>query len=132
MQYGEAYRECHNCLLYSTRLSTRSRIAVLPNSAGIWTGASVVDMKKPISKKFLAMLKPRVPNVDQNLLHQCSMLPKGVVVYCKPLFRDAACVVEYLERYTHRVAIFNHRIVNADHDTVFSSGAIIGTAAVGK
>ena len=30
--------------------------------------------------------------------------------YCKPPFKDAACVVEYLGRYTHRVAISNNRI----------------------
>lgn len=34
------------------------------------------------------------------------------VVYCKPPFRNAGRVLEYLGRYTHRVAIANSRIVS--------------------
>lgn len=34
------------------------------------------------------------------------------VVYCKPPFKTAATVVEYLGRYTHRVAISNNRILD--------------------
>lgn len=37
---------------------------------------------------------------------------KEWVVYCKPPFKTAATVVEYLGRYTHRVAISNHRILD--------------------
>lgn len=37
---------------------------------------------------------------------------KEWVVYCKPPFKTAACVVEYLGRYTHRVAISNNRILS--------------------
>ena len=43
---------------------------------------------------------------------------KEWVVYCKPPFKNAACVVEYLGRYTHRVAISNKRIINIEKDTV--------------
>jgi hypothetical protein len=43
---------------------------------------------------------------------------KEWVVYCKPPFRDAACVVEYLGRYTHRVAISNSRILSVDNGMV--------------
>lgn len=39
-------------------------------------------------------------------------------VYCKPPFKDAACVVEYLGRYTHRVAISNSRILNIENGNV--------------
>lgn len=41
-----------------------------------------------------------------------SLYSKEWVVYCKPPFKNASCVVEYLGRYTHRVAISNHRIVS--------------------
>ena len=37
---------------------------------------------------------------------------KEWVVYCKPPFKSASCVVEYLGRYTHRVAISNNRIIS--------------------
>lgn len=36
---------------------------------------------------------------------------KNWIVYCKPPFKNAAYVVEYLGRYTHRVAISNNRIL---------------------
>ncbi len=47
-----------------------------------------------------------------------SLYNKEWVVYCKPPFKNAACVVEYLGRYTHRVAISNKRIMNIEKDTV--------------
>ena len=40
------------------------------------------------------------------------------VVYSKPPFGGAEAVLAYLSRYTHRVAISNHRLVSADPDTV--------------
>ena len=36
------------------------------------------------------------------------------VVYCKPPFGDAQKVIDYLGRYTHRVAISNNRLINLD------------------
>lgn len=47
-----------------------------------------------------------------------SLYGKEWIVYCKPPFKNAACVVEYLGRYTHRVAISNKRIVSINNDTV--------------
>ena len=66
--------------------------------------------------KFLALLKRQIPDIDQNLLNQCYQ--KEWVVYCKPPFKNAACVVEYLGRYTHRVAISNNRILKIENGTV--------------
>jgi hypothetical protein len=40
------------------------------------------------------------------------------VVYAKPPFGGSEAVLAYLSRYTHRVAISNHRLVSADADTV--------------
>jgi hypothetical protein len=40
------------------------------------------------------------------------------VVYAKKPFRDAACVIEYLGRYTHRTAISNSRILKVDGGSV--------------
>ncbi|MBX4267627.1 IS91 family transposase [Clostridium estertheticum] len=47
-----------------------------------------------------------------------SIYSKEWVVYCKPPFKQASCVVEYLGRYTHRVAISNNRIINIENDNV--------------
>jgi len=43
---------------------------------------------------------------------------KKWVVYCKPPFKDTKDVLEYLGRYTHRIAISNHRLVKLENDTV--------------
>lgn len=40
------------------------------------------------------------------------------VVYAKPLFGGPEQVLRYLGRYTHRVAISNHRLVSAEDDQV--------------
>ena len=40
------------------------------------------------------------------------------VVYAKPPFGGPEAVLAYLSRYTHRVAISNHRLINTDGDTV--------------
>jgi len=70
--------------------------------------------------KFLAMLKQEEPELllenNQSLLDIC--YSKEWVVYCKPPFKDASCVVEYLGRYTHRVAISNNRILSVEDGKV--------------
>ncbi len=43
---------------------------------------------------------------------------KDWVVYCKPPFDGTKGVLEYLGRYTHRIAISNHRIVRMEDDKV--------------
>ena len=72
--------------------------------------------------KFLALLKKEQldffgqieylndPARLDNLFDAC--YSKEWVVYCKPPFKDASCVVEYLGRYTHRVAISNNRVLS--------------------
>ncbi|MBW9173922.1 transposase [Clostridium estertheticum] len=40
------------------------------------------------------------------------------MVYCKPPFGSAEHVLEYLGRYSHRVAISNHRIANLENGYV--------------
>lgn len=43
---------------------------------------------------------------------------KEWIVYCKPPLKNASCVVEYLGRYTHRVAISNNRILSSGNGNV--------------
>ncbi|MBU7006050.1 IS91 family transposase [Phosphitispora fastidiosa] len=43
---------------------------------------------------------------------------KEWVVYCKSPFKDAAGIVEYLGRYTHRVAISNRRILSLENGQI--------------
>lgn len=56
------------------------------------------------------------PDCFQNLLNTC--YNKDWVVYCKSPFKTAASVVEYLGRYTHRVAISNNRIIKMENGYV--------------
>ena len=46
------------------------------------------------------------------------MYEKEWIVYCKEPFKNANSVIQYLGRYTHRVAISNERIVAVTEDTV--------------
>lgn len=52
----------------------------------------------------------------QNLLDE--LYEKEWVVYCKQPFKSPTCVIDYLGRYTHRVAISNHRICHLEDGKV--------------
>ena len=56
------------------------------------------------------------PERFQRLLRQ--LFSKDWVVYAKPPFGGADHVLNYLARYTHRVAISNHRLVSFNDDQV--------------
>lgn len=43
---------------------------------------------------------------------------KRWVVYCKPPFSGPEAVLAYLSRYTHRIAISNHRLIALDKTAV--------------
>nr|WP_242975197.1 transposase [Anaerovirgula multivorans] len=56
------------------------------------------------------------PNIFKRLLDQCYL--KDWYSYTKRTFSGPLAVVQYLGRYTHRIAISNSRIVSMDKDTV--------------
>lgn len=58
----------------------------------------------------------REPHVFERLRRQ--LYNKKWVVYCKPPFDGAEGVLQYLGRYTHRIAISNNRILTAEDSTV--------------
>lgn len=47
-----------------------------------------------------------------------SLYKKDWVVYSKPPFKRPETVFEYLARYTHRIAISNHRIISIKNDHI--------------
>lgn len=51
-------------------------------------------------------------------IHLAPLRKINWVVYAKPPFGGPEAVLAYLSRYTHRVAISNHRLVSADASTV--------------
>ena len=52
----------------------------------------------------------------KRLLNTC--YEKDWVPHCKKTFNGAQSVINYLGKYTHRIAISNHRIIRMDEDTV--------------
>ena len=85
-------------------------------------------MSKVFRGKFLYYLKQEKinfygenkelenPIIYKNLIQK--MYEKEWIVYCKEPFKNADCVIEYLGRYTHRVAISNERITKIEGDKV--------------
>ena len=47
-----------------------------------------------------------------------SLYNKEWIAYCKEPFKNAECVIQYLGRYTHRVAISNERILKIEGEEV--------------
>ena len=104
------------------------------NEAGSWIKSRkkffipVKVMSRKFRGKFLALLREiplefhgsiselNDPVIWQRLLS--TLYAKEWVVYCKSPFKNAACVVEYLGRYTHRVAISNNRILSCEDGMV--------------
>jgi hypothetical protein len=76
----------------------------------------VKAMSKVFRARYLQELRTRC-QPGQALLD--SLYQKSWVIYAKRPFAHPRSVVEYLGRYTHKVAISNHRIqtLNADHLT---------------
>jgi hypothetical protein len=66
-------------------------------------------------------LMQEASDLKEKCLFQCfidKLYEKEWIVYCKPPFKSAEYVVEYLGRYTHRVAISNNRIVKLENGAV--------------
>ena len=69
----------------------------------------VQNLSNVFRGKFIAGLQQQLPQ-DKNCI--CELYKTSWVVYAKEPFAGPAQVVEYLGRYTHKVAISNHRILN--------------------
>lgn len=65
--------------------------------------------------KFLDLLTKAKPGTDPQLIRACR--EKDWVVYCKPPFSKNG-TLDYIARYTHRVAISANRIVQYTDSTV--------------
>jgi len=76
----------------------------------------VKAMGKVFRAKFVDGLRKEGIHPDGDLCKK--LFAQNWVVYCKQPFRGPAQVVEYLGRYTHKVAISNHRIQNTDNSSV--------------
>ena len=75
----------------------------------------VKAMSKVFRAKYVQALKARI-NPDKSLID--SLFKKEWVVFAKRPFGNPKSVVEYLGRYTHKIAISNHRIKDIDQESV--------------
>ena len=80
----------------------------------------VKAMSKVFRGKFVALLKEFLQSkrieFSEELRHD--IYKKDWVVYAKRPFGGASQVIEYLGRYTHKIAISNHRIQSIDNGKV--------------
>ena len=84
----------------------------------------VKAMSKVFRSRFIDALQEALPDkTDQGLVRE--LYQKKWVVYAKRPFNGPASVIEYLGRYTHKIAISNHRIKDVSEDKVtFSYKAV--------
>ena len=76
----------------------------------------VKAMSKVFRAKYVQSLKAKTDEADKDLIN--ALFKKEWVVFAKQPFGNPKSVIEYLGRYTHKIAISNHRIKNIDQDTV--------------
>jgi hypothetical protein len=75
----------------------------------------VKNLSKVFRGKFLEGLQKQL-HLDKGLIKE--LYKTNWVVYAKEPFAGPAQVVEYLGRYTHKVAISNHRLLKIDESGV--------------
>lgn len=76
-----------------------------------------LDYMKKEKIEFYGSNKDLENPASYNSLIQ-KMYDKEWIVYCKEPFKNAECVIQYLGRYTHRVAISNERILKIEGEKV--------------
>ncbi|MGH7238801.1 MAG: IS91 family transposase [Candidatus Saccharimonadales bacterium] len=78
---------------------------------------SVKAMSKVFRARFVDALKQQLPDeMEPGLVN--ALFKKDWVLYAKRPFNGPHSVIEYLGRYTHKIAISNHRILDISGDQV--------------
>lgn len=97
---------------------------------GIWKNAkndgkylfSVKAMSKVFRAKFVSMLRQAIEKQELKLPNEFQVFKqifaKNWVVYAKRPFASPKNVLEYLGRYSHKIAISNHRILSLEDGKV--------------
>ena len=82
----------------------------------VFKGKFLEYMKKEKLEYYKKMKEYENPAIYNELMRK--MYEKDWIVYCKEPFKNANSVIEYLGRYTHRVAISNERILKIEEGKV--------------
>lgn len=72
-------------------------------------------LSKVFRAKFMATLRKKI-DVPQHIAKQ--VFKTKWVVYAKRPFASPETVVEYLGRYTHKIAISNHKLIGVNERTI--------------
>jgi hypothetical protein len=106
---GRTWKSCRPGFFLPVRVLSR-----------LFRGKFVAELKAAFREGRLELhgrlARYRSPDAFEQLLHEACHTEW--VVYAKPPFDRPEHVPEYLARYTHRVAISNHRLVRVDDRTV--------------
>jgi hypothetical protein len=73
---------------------------------------NVKAMSTVFRAKFVVELRKELPDLPQPLYD--ALFKKKWVVFAKSAFKTNRSVIEYLGRYTHKIAISNYRILDID------------------
>ena len=107
-----------HCLIPAGVLSFDGRRWIKSNDKFLFR---VQSLAKEFKKQYLAMIKSRVEELTLPENYTTLMIQaenKTWIVYAKKPFAGPEQVLEYLGRYTHRIAISNHRIKSIDNGEV--------------
>jgi hypothetical protein len=77
----------------------------------------VKAVSKVFRSRFIEELKKVLPD-EMNRQVVATLYKKDWVIYAKRPFSGPQSVIEYLGRYTHKIAISNHRIKNISKDKI--------------
>ena len=88
--------------------------------ASLFRGKFLAFLKKAYEQDKLSFSGQIAQLSDQSRFKQLlnGLYQKAWIVYCKPPFGSPKQVIDYLGRYTHRVAISNERIIAQEGDQV--------------
>ena len=86
----------------------------------VFRGKFVAGLQRAFLSKQLVFLGPCQPLAHEKAFAAFlrTLFREDWVVYAKPPFGGPEHVLQYLARYTHRVAISNHRVLSVDGDHV--------------
>lgn len=76
----------------------------------------VKAMSSVFRTRFVTSLRNTIPGLDKSFYNDLFKTPW--VIYARRPFGGPRQVIEYLGRYTHKIAISNHRITSITDDTV--------------
>jgi len=85
----------------------------------LFRGKVLFSLKKSWEKAELKFPGALAKLQDQFAVLLNDLYKTEWVVYSKPPFKDAESLIDYLGRYTHRIAIDNHRILKMEDGQVF-------------